>query len=487
MKVLIFSPHSDDVDLSLGGSIKNGLLGKDISIYTVFSVSNYTIINKGNADRDITTSLRKAEEIEYMNNFNIKVNFLDYPEPLLRGYESLNKIFDSNADPELDSLFSEIYEKILNICNENKDSVLFFPLSLGSHIDHIILAKIGLKIMNSKNLRVCFYEDQPYAGGLSLTDISQRAISFNKHLVPLRFNFGNYLNKVISLKIYKSQLDSEDSSFTYYHTQRRKGEVIWVSVSDKDYFCKCFFNLDELSGLVRPSPSFFDGQKRIKIISEFFNLTEKEVLDELKMANNNIAREWKYFSGENKEINFYEQTAEYILELEDWHINDKMKQAGIITIASQCRNKKFLEYGCGIADTAILAALNGASESHALDLPSKTMDYAKFRESRFLSESKIKFIESPNDIDSLVLPNEYYDVVSAEDVFEHLTNPEKHALKIYNSLKSGGSLFFSTEFIHSDFHPMHLKSNDKFNGIQWLYALENIGFDIISPCQAIKL
>ncbi len=173
--------------------------------------------------------------------------------------------------------------------------------------------------------------------------------------------------------------------------------------------------------------------------------------------------------------------------MDDQAIQDKMKQAGMIAIASQAKNKKILEYGCGTADISFLAKKCGAKEVHALDLPSKTLDFAKFKLRRLLTGSnKIKFIESSKDINKLNLKKDYYDIISAEDVFEHVKYPKKHAKKIYDALKDGGSLFFSTEYVHSDFHPMHLKSNEKFNGVSWLYILEDIGFEIISPCQAIK-
>ena len=58
--------------------------------------------------------------------------------------------------------------------------------------------------------------------------------------------------------------------------------------------------------------------------------------------------------------------------------------------------------------------------------------------------------------------------------------------QIYDALRNGGTMYFSTEFVHSDFHPMHLKSNEKLHGIEWLYELEKIGYNVVSPCSAIK-
>jgi 2-polyprenyl-3-methyl-5-hydroxy-6-metoxy-1,4-benzoquinol methylase len=238
--------------------------------------------------------------------------------------------------------------------------------------------------------------------------------------------------------------------------------------------------------LVRLPQNFFDRQFREGLISKFTGLEVLQVRERMQNATEHMAREWKYYNGDSDINGFYSHTDGYIFELEDWHIADKMKQAGMIIIGSQARRKKFLEYGCGIADTSLIASLAGAEHVDALDLPSVTLDYARFRAKQFQLENPVNFIESVEDISKLVLSEDFYDIVSAEDVFEHVDDPIAHAKKIYDSLRNGGSMYFSTEFVHSDFHPMHLKSNEKLHGIEWLYELEKIGYDIVSPCRVVK-
>ena len=238
--------------------------------------------------------------------------------------------------------------------------------------------------------------------------------------------------------------------------------------------------------MVRLPQNFFDRQLREELIAEFTRLDISKVKDRMQKATEHMAREWKYLNGKSDINGFYSHTDGYVFELEDWHIADKMKQAGMIIIGSQARGKRFLEYGCGIADTSLIASLADAEKVDALDLPSVTLDYARFRSRKFQLKTPVNFIESVDDISKLVLPKENYDVISAEDVFEHVSDPVAHAQKIYGALRDGGSMYFSTEFVHSDFHPMHLKSNEKLHGIEWLYELEKIGYNIVSPCRAVK-
>lgn len=223
---------------------------------------------------------------------------------------------------------------------------------------------------------------------------------------------------------------------------------------------------------------FFDRNIRESMVAEFLGINKSEVREKMKNATANLSKEW-----DGRANRFYTRTYYYVFELEEWHIEDKMKQAGIVAIGSQAKGKVFLEYGCGIADTSIVAFYAGANKVYSLDLSSITLKYAKFRSKKF--EVEVDFMEANKHISDLILPK--VDIVSAEDVFEHVHNPEEHAAKIYNSLNSGGVLYFSTEFVHNDLRPMHLKTNEKYHGLKWLYKLEDIGYKIVSPCCAIKI
>ncbi len=484
-KVIIFSPHSDDIALSLGGSILNKILGENITVYNVFSLSSYTILNQEKGGKEKVTRIRKAEEKIAMDKLGVKIIFLDYPEPSLRREKTFLKVHEPFSK---DEFYIKVKDRISEIVKENMGAFFLFPLGIGKHKDHIILREIALDFMNI-NKNILFYEDQPYAGEFTFSEIKKEYIdNLNLKLKKIVLPFSNIRDKMRLLKTYKSQFDAEDIYFSYIHTIRNKGEVIWGE--DSNYsFIKTKIEENEDIGLLRDYEYLFNEKLRKDIISEYLGMDIKDVNVQIQNATENIAREWKYFNGSNKEVEFYKTTKGYIFELEDWHMKDKMKQAGMIAIASQAKNKKILEYGCGTADISLLSVLAGANEAHALDLPSKTLDFAQFKLRRLLGEkyNLIKFIESTENIEDLGLRKDYYDIISAEDVFEHVVDPEKHAKKIFDALKIGGSLFFSTEYIHSDFHPMHLKVNEKLNGIKWLYKLEEIGFKIISPCQAMKI
>lgn len=226
---VIFSPHCDDAALSLGGAIKNDLVERDICIYDIFSVSNYTIMQQGTGNPEEVTKIRNEEERRVMELLGADFELWGYPEPLLRnGYTHLDNIFDPEGKPKSDKLYTEIESKVRSICESNPTANIFFPMGLGYHIDHLIVASIGLNILRKHpNLKVYFYEDQPYVGGISLDEVAHFVQSSNPNFESHTFAFNNILDKMSILKHYKSQFDAEDVAWTYHHTQRREGEVIW--------------------------------------------------------------------------------------------------------------------------------------------------------------------------------------------------------------------------------------------------------------------
>ncbi|MFH1365379.1 MAG: methyltransferase domain-containing protein [archaeon] len=478
-KIIIFSPHCDDSILSLGGSIREGILGKDIEVHTVFSISNYTILGRNFENIVKTTKIRNEEERKVMNLLKIKNYLWGYKEfPIRRKLKNKKNIFSKKLEYSIEKLLiKELKKRIEHIIAKNKKAIFLFPLSLGHHKDHIIITSIGLSFLRKID-KIFFYEDQPYAGEYSLKKIKSHATKLNKGLKPTLLPVNNLSKKIRILKKYKSQLDAEDVFYSYFHTQRRKGEVIW-GIEGNSY-------LNKIEESLKETQEFFKRGWREELIADFLKLNKIQIKEKMIEATKNLAKEW--FHSKKEKNKFYQTTENYILELENWHINDKSKQAGIIVIASQSKNKRILEYGCGTADTSLLSLKFGAKECHALDLRSKTLDFGRFKAIKIFGKipSKLKFIETPESLKKLKLKRNYYDIVSCEDFFEHVDYPEEHAKKIYSSLKEGGSLFFSTEFIHSDFHPMHLKRNEKYNGVSWFYILENMGFEIVSPCQAIK-
>lgn len=181
---VFFSPHYDDVVLSCGGLI-NALLtsNKDVQVITVFAgendfpnVSSYW--NHLRRKWDIGKrgmKQRRQEDIAALNVLGVghveRWDYLEAPrridqvgQPLYATYDELKGDI-ADADSALaENLFFTIQEWLKE---HTSSATLYCPLSLGHHIDHQLLFRVGMRL-RSLGHQVFFYEEWPYAESFAL-------------------------------------------------------------------------------------------------------------------------------------------------------------------------------------------------------------------------------------------------------------------------------------------------------------------------------
>lgn len=164
--IIIFSPHIDDAFLSMGGTIHFfAEQQKKIKIINIFSDTQFTNISLIN---DVVKTRIQEENLNLdiiykLTGNRIETHFLDLPDALQRGY-SLKSSMDF---PKITDEFNN-----KNICIKNflknfltEDALIYIPLGLGNHIDHIIVRNTILYLSIRKKLHknIMFFEEQPYA------------------------------------------------------------------------------------------------------------------------------------------------------------------------------------------------------------------------------------------------------------------------------------------------------------------------------------
>ncbi len=186
---LFFSPHLDDAVFSCGGWMaKLQCLQASACLITVFAgMPSETALSPFAqhlhakwclVDQEAVT-VRRREDQSACHRLGLTAIHWTYLEAVYRqrpdgtpavcSYQGLKK---SPADQPL--LSEKILDETIKFLTplSKSDMVLYFPLGLGGHIDHIILADVGRQI-RQLGYKVAFYEDWPYSEAFVIDDERQ--------------------------------------------------------------------------------------------------------------------------------------------------------------------------------------------------------------------------------------------------------------------------------------------------------------------------
>lgn len=235
-KILIISPHPDDVCFALGGEISK-LRGLPIYIWELFNVQDYTILQE---DTDSAKRRIIAEEIDFLNRTWAVGIFENLPEASLRGYNGLkNILFHDINKISIDSQDNEIYnlikKRMVEIIEELQPTWVGVPLGCGGHIDHILVRNAVLETLGSyKNMKIFIYEELPYATNSRwVRRAKENSIFLNHQTKEKLLDISEYVeDKRALLRIYKSQLEEKGCQDITNHamkiTEKGAAERIWI-------------------------------------------------------------------------------------------------------------------------------------------------------------------------------------------------------------------------------------------------------------------
>lgn len=199
---IIVAAHSDDTALSLGGYVLTS--SSKIHIVNVFSNCPWspTLNEHIQLPSEVTLFNNKEEEF-YARIINAKLTFLNYPEALQREYKSPFSDRLSRNDKELiKTLTQEINHHI------NPAIQLYFPLSIGNHIDHVILNHLGQNLL-THGFKVTFYEDLPYAKEMKPSELEKQIKEKTGRLqIVKEVDISQFIQrKILLASLYKTQYD----------------------------------------------------------------------------------------------------------------------------------------------------------------------------------------------------------------------------------------------------------------------------------------
>ncbi|CAB4531298.1 unannotated protein [freshwater metagenome] len=184
--ITVISPHFDDLPLSLGQSLRNGVLSRcQVRERVVFGRSSWTEWVRPTPERSPAISLwRRAEEVAASMMFGFDWTAAQWPEALLRRGAGFGPdMLDSRIDLSADALIPEIsgwLEAVISSrqrANKARPEVLLVAAGLGGHIDHRLLAHAAAALVGQVDTPIGFYEDRPYVSFLSADQITGQLAS----------------------------------------------------------------------------------------------------------------------------------------------------------------------------------------------------------------------------------------------------------------------------------------------------------------------
>jgi LmbE family N-acetylglucosaminyl deacetylase len=230
-KVLMLSPHCDDIPLSLGGSLLAGEWGGEVHAVVIFSVSRYSLKNGWNNEVEAQTAVRNEEERRASAAAGYTVEFLGFPEPGVRqGYAQVTDIFNPDLSFDPDPVWPGVRGRLMELL-AGESGLVVSPLGIGNHIDHRMVAACFREVADaSPRWTPAFYEDLPYAARFSSRDIRKLvppALS-GSPLAPRLLRSGRLSDKMQLLSVYESQLSEDDYVSVADHWEcRGRAELVW--------------------------------------------------------------------------------------------------------------------------------------------------------------------------------------------------------------------------------------------------------------------
>ena len=168
----MLSPHFDDVPLSLGQSLRTGVLrSADVRVRVVFGHTNWTTWVHPSPERAAAISWwRTAEEELAARTFGYRVTRARWEEALLRrGLANAGDLLSGELGADDEALLTEIRRWLLRVIvaqGRDRPDLVLAPAGLGGHVDHVILATAAAQVCGTVPTPVGFYEDRPYVSHL---------------------------------------------------------------------------------------------------------------------------------------------------------------------------------------------------------------------------------------------------------------------------------------------------------------------------------
>ncbi|GAA3372919.1 hypothetical protein GCM10020367_30810 [Streptomyces sannanensis] len=230
-RVLLLSPHPDDIAWSLGGTVSRlREAGADLVCLTFFNRTRYAPGNPAHGDSRTATDVRRIEEDGWGALADVRLERCDLGDASLRGYDDATEM---GAEPEPEVL-REVAARLRSVIARVRPDAVLAPLAIGGHIDHSAVRRAVAGLAPVPDAALLWYEDLPYA--------SQNPWVPGGH--PLVVDIGSHWTaKSDGVRCYPSQLPDDILPVLRQHAAQVRGERLWAETQNAhDWFSHCLMN-----------------------------------------------------------------------------------------------------------------------------------------------------------------------------------------------------------------------------------------------------
>lgn len=230
--VTIISPHFDDAPLSLGQSLLDGVLADcRVRVVVVFGRTNWTRWVHPTAGRAPAISVwRRGEEALAQVVFGYTVRVDRAEELILRtGELDPDVLRDASQRAEEDPLVGGLLPGLRRV--RGSGDLVLFPAGLGSHLDHRIVAAVGVALAGEHDDHLGFYEDRPYVSFLEPGEREAQMARLGPDLEPVDVSgpITEGLHRRLR-RCYPSQISDEFVSAMDRDRSTGARERVWLPV-----------------------------------------------------------------------------------------------------------------------------------------------------------------------------------------------------------------------------------------------------------------
>jgi LmbE family N-acetylglucosaminyl deacetylase len=212
-RVLLLSPHPDDIAWSLGGTLaKLRQAGVELHVLTLFCRSRYTH-RAPRGEEAVVSRVRVREERNWAALAGVRLWQRGLPDASLRGYDDESEM---GAAPEADVVHAVRHE-VGELVRALAPQFLLAPLAAGGHVDHSAVRE-GTQ-QHAGDLDLLWYEDLPY--------VASHASACTPHPVVIDVA-RRWLLKEQGVRCFASQGPEDVLPILRSHESSVGGERLWA-------------------------------------------------------------------------------------------------------------------------------------------------------------------------------------------------------------------------------------------------------------------